>query len=331
MLPLSLLLLALPLVMADVYYNDTLDSEWEIWKTTYHKQYNDKMQELMRRLIWEKNLQTIKSHNLEYAQGLHTYELGTNKFGDMTNEEIVKMMTGWKVHNKIGPTHITSDENEESADIPDSIDYREKGYVTPVREQGMCQSDWALSSVGALEGQLMKKTGKLVELSPQNLVDCVEDNAGCGGGKINAAFQYVKKNNGIDSEKAYPYVGKDQNCTYNSSGKAAEIKDFKEVRKGSEKALQEAVGSVGPVSARIDASLITFAFYEKGIYLDKNCDNESLNLAVLVVGYGVEKKGKYWIIKNWMGDDWGEKGYMLMARDKDNICGIASDASYPIM
>ena len=61
--------------------------------------------------------------------------------------------------------------------------------------------------MGALEGQLKKKTGKLLNLSPQNLVDCVSENDGCGGGYMTNAFQYVQKNRGIDSEDAYPYVG----------------------------------------------------------------------------------------------------------------------------
>ncbi|KAE8588081.1 hypothetical protein XENTR_v10022329 [Xenopus tropicalis] len=331
MLPFSLLLLALPLVRADLYYNGTLDSEWEIWKTTYHKHYDNKIHELMRRLIWEKNLNIIRSHNLEFTQGLHTYELGMNKFGDMTSEEVVRMMTGLKVHTGMGPTNLTSDEDEASQRIPNSIDYRKKGYVTPIRDQGECGSCWAFSTVGALEGQLMKKTGKLVGISPQNLVDCVKDNFGCGGGYMTTAFKYVKKNKGIDSEEAYPYVGMDQKCKYNVSGRAAEIKGFKEVKKGSETALKKAVGLVGPISVGIDAGLDTFFLYKKGIYYDKSCDGDSINHAVLAVGYGKQKKGKYWIIKNSWGEDWGNKGYILMAREKGNACGIANLASYPVM
>ncbi|OCT69046.1 cathepsin K [Xenopus laevis] len=331
MLALSLLLLVLPLVMADVYYNGTLDSEWEIWKTTYHKQYNNKMHEFMRRVIWEKNFQTIRAHNLEYAQGLHAYKLAMNKFGDMASEELVTKMMGVKVHTGIGTTHIPWDKNEESHTIPDSIDYRQKGYVTSVKDQGACHSDWALSSVGALEGQLMKTTGKLVELSPQNLIDCVEDNDGCDGGKMTTAFEYVKINKGIDSEEAYPYAEQEQKCMYNVSSKAAEIKDFKEVQKGNEKALMEAVGSVGPVSVRISAVSFNFFFYDKGIYYEEDCDPDVLNLAVLIVGYGVDIEGKYWIVKNCWGEDWGEKGYILMAKDEGNHCGIANMASYPIM
>ncbi|XP_071971185.1 cathepsin K-like isoform X1 [Engystomops pustulosus] len=331
---LHLVLLALPLVSASDFWDDTLDSEWDQWKRTYRKQYNGKFDEVMRRSIWEKNYKMIINHNIEYTQGLHTYELAMNHLGDMTSEEVARTMMGLIVPPQNRVRNITADDDDNKDrlhDLPDSIDYRTKGYVTPVRNQGSCGSCWAFSSVGALEGQLKKTTGKLAVLSPQNLVDCVEKNEGCGGGSMTYAFQYVIDNNGIDSEAAYPYVGEDQVCNYAAAGKAAKCKSYKEVEVGSEKALKKAVGTVGPVSVAIDAALSTFQFYSKGIYFDANCNAEQINHAVLVVGYGAEKKDKYWIVKNSWSDTWGDKGYILMARDRGNACGIANLASYPLM
>ncbi|XP_075049130.1 cathepsin K-like isoform X2 [Mixophyes fleayi] len=326
-----LLLLVLPLVKAGHYRDDTLDAEWEQWKRTYQKQYNGKHDELLRRLIWEESYKLISTHNLEYSQGLHTYDLAMNRLGDMTSEEVVRKMTGLKVPPRDRTRIITSEEDEELVTLPDSIDYREKGYVTPVRDQGLCGSCWAFSSVGALEGQLKKTTGKLVVLSPQNLVDCDKESSGCEGGYMTSAFEYVRDNKGIDSEAAYPYVGEDQICKYSTNGKAATCKSYKEVEKGSEKALQKAVGTIGPVSVGINANLTTFQFYKTGVYYDKDCNTEDINHGVLAVGYGEQNKSKYWIIKNSWGEDWGDKGYILMARDKDNACWIADDASYPLM
>ncbi|KAG9471118.1 cathepsin K-like [Eleutherodactylus coqui] len=329
---LYLVLLVLPLASAGQLWDDALDSEWEQWKRTYQRQYNGKIDEVMRRLIWEKNYKLIIHHNLEYSQGLHTYELAMNQLGDMTSEEVARTMTGLKVPPRNRARNMTADDDEDGMHtLPDSVDYRKKGYVTPVRNQGSCGSCWAFSSVGALEGQLKKKTKKLVVLSPQNLVDCVSKNDGCGGGYMTNAFEYVQDNKGIDSEAAYPYIGEDQSCNYSTAGKAAKCKSYKEVQQGSEKELKKAVGTVGPVSVGIDASLSTFQFYSKGVYYDENCNTEDINHAVLAVGYGAQKKVKYWIVKNSWGETWGNKGYILMARDRNNTCGIANLASYPLM
>jgi len=161
--------------------------------------------------------------------------------------------------------------------------------------------------VGALEGQLKKKTGKLLNLSPQNLVDCVSENDGCGGGYMTNAFQYVQKNRGIDSEDAYPYVGQDESCMYNPTGKAAKCKGYREIPVGNEKALKRAVARVGPISVAIDASLTSFQFYSKGVYYDENCNSDNLNHAVLAVGYGIQKGNKHWIIKNRVKSSPGEQ------------------------
>ncbi|ELV10757.1 Aryl hydrocarbon receptor nuclear translocator [Tupaia chinensis] len=294
----GLKLLLLPMVSFALYPEEILDTQWELWKKTYGKQYNSKVDEISRRLTWEKNLKYISIHNLEASLGIHTYELAMNHLGDMTSEEVVQKMTGLKVP----PSHSLSNDTLYIPDwegrTPDSVDYRKKGYVTPVKNQGQCGSCWAFSSVGALEGQLKKKTGKLLNLSPQNLVDCVSENDGCGGGYMTNAFQYVQKNRGIDSEDAYPYVGQDESCMYNPTGKAAKCRGYREIPVGNEKALKRAVARVGPVSVAIDASLTSFQFYSKGVYYDENCSSDNVNHAVLAVGYGVQKGSKHWIIKN---------------------------------
>ncbi|XP_028325748.1 cathepsin K [Gouania willdenowi] len=308
-----------------------LDAQWEDWKTTHRREYNGLGEEGIRRTIWEKNMRMIAAHNEEAALGMHSFEMGMNHLGDMTSEEIVEKMTGLQIPNN-RQQNLTMKLEDGVSRIPKSIDYRKKNMVTSVKNQGACGSCWAFSSAGALEGQLAKMTGQLVDLSPQNLVDCVQENDGCGGGYMTNAFEYVKDNGGIDSEDAYPYIGEAKACQYNPSGMAAQCRGYKEIPKGDEHALAVALFKVGPVSVGIDATLSSFQFYQRGVYYDPSCNPDDINHAVLAVGYGVNSKGKkFWIVKNSWSEDWGKGGYILMARNRGNACGIANLASYPVV
>nr|XP_021483468.1 cathepsin K [Meriones unguiculatus] len=307
--------LLLPTVSFALYPEEMLDSQWELWKKTHRKQYNSKVDEISRRLIWEKNLKQISIHNLEASLGVHTYELAMNHLGDMTSEEVLQKMTGLKLPPSGSHSNDTLYTPEWEGRVPDSIDYRKKGYVTPVKNQGECGSCWAFSSAGALEGQLKKKTGKLLNLSPQNLVDCVSENNGCGAVVLFHRW----------------FPPQEESCMYNATAKAAKCRGYREIPVGNEKALKRAVARVGPISVAIDASLPSFQFYSRGVYYDENCNCYDVNHAMLVVGYGVQKGNKYWIIKNSWGETWGNKGYVLLARNKNNACGITSLASFPKM
>lgn len=324
----ALLLVASALGLMD---QASLDTQWEQWKITHKREYNGLDEEGIRRAVWEKNMLMIEAHNQEAALGMHSYELGMNHLGDMTSEEVAEKMTGLLLPmNRERGFQMPLDYNVTR--IPKYVDNRKKGMVTSVKNQGSCGSCWAFSSAGALEGQLAKKTGQLVDLSPQNLVDCVKENDGCGGGYMTNAFRYVQENGGIDSEAVYPYVGEDQPCRYNATGMAAQCSGYQELPVGDEHALAVALFKVGPVSVGIDATQTSFLYYSKGIYYDPNCNKDDINHAVLAVGYGVSAKGKkYWIVKNSWGEGWGRDGYVLMARNRGNACGIASLASYPIM
>lgn len=211
------------------------------------------------------------------------------------------------------------------ADLADSVDWRTKGYVTAVKDQGACGSCWAFSVVEAMEGHLFNVTGKLVDLDPQQLVDCAGEfgNEGCGGGFMDRAFEYIIKY-GLEAEKDYPYTGRDDACHYNPALVIANCSRFSYVDK-TEDALKEAVATVGPISVGIDADSIFF--YSSGIFYDPNCGDWT-DHAVLAVGYGTEAGEDYWLVKNSWGTGWGEDGYIRMARNKDDMCGIATFATY---
>jgi len=259
----------------------------------------------------------------------HRVEL--NQFADITNEEYQQIYLG---------THITVPQSAfETFDgvLPQAtvVDWRTKGYVTAVKDQGQCGSCWSFSATGSTEGAHFKATNNLVGLSEQNLMDCSTSygNQGCNGGLMDSAFKYIIANKGLDSESSYPYTAKDgPSCRYAPANNAATLKDFKDVAKGSEDALLTAVHDIGPVSVAIDASKNSFQLYKSGVYYEPSCSSSRLDHGVLAIGYGTDDSNNadYWLVKNSWGVNWGQQGYIWMARNRNNNCGIATAASYPL-
>jgi cathepsin L len=144
------------------------------------------------------------------------------------------------------------------------------------------------------------------------------------------AFKYIKENGGIDTEESYPYEGKDGlPCRYKEENKGATVSGYVDIPK-SESKLKEAVATIGPVSVAIDASHNSFMSYQSGIYDEPDCTKD-LDHAVLIVGYGTDNGKDYWLVKNSWDTTWGDNGYIKMSRNKNNQCGIASSASYPLV
>jgi len=314
--------------------------EWEAFKMEHSKKYDTDVEESFRMKIFTENKHKIASHNKGYSSGRHTFKLSMNKYGDMLHHEFVSTMNGFRGNSTGGYkanrryTGVSFIEPDNDVVMPKHVDWRTKGAVTPIKDQGQCGSCWAFSSTGALEGQTFRKTGELISLSEQNLVDCSRKfgNNGCNGGLMDNAFEYVKENGGIDTEDSYPYDGEDEKCHYNPDSAGAEDKGFVDIREGSEHALKKAIATVGPVSVAIDASHESFQFYSHGVYNEPECSPEMLDHGVLAVGYGVEEDGTaYWLVKNSWGTTWGDQGYVKMSRNEENQCGIASSASFPLV
>jgi len=316
-----------------------LMNQWVMWKNKFEKVYETFEEEVERMETWLANMARIEEHNFEYALGHKTYSMAMNHYGDLKPAEFTKVYNGFLNSKKglhVGETYSAhlGDALDEDLDHGKGIDWRKEGAVSDVKDQGQCGSCWAFSSTGALEGHMKIKFGALPDLSEQNLVDCSkpEGNQGCNGGLMAAAFQYVKDQDGIDDEESYPYEAVDfEPCRYTKSHRAADDKGFRQVPEGDEHGLKHALAREGPVSVAIDASNPSFQFYKEGVYYEPDCSPENLDHGVLAVGFGVEKGEKYFLVKNSWSTQWGDAGYIKMARDKDNHCGIASYAVFPIV
>jgi len=309
------------------------EDQWTNFKEEHGKVYADAAEELMRKQIFSENLRKIEVHNNLYAKGLKSYTLGINKYADMENSEFVKQMNGYKKgKTDTAIPRVTYLSPNTDINLPDTVDWRNKNYVTPIKDQGQCGSCWAFSAVGSLEGQHFRKTHNLVSLSEQNLVDCSTKygNYGCEGGWMDYGFQYIKENDGIDTEASYPYEAKDDKCRYNPATKGATDVGFVDIPENDEEKLKEAVANIGPISVAIDAGHLSFQLYKSGVYDEPAC-TDNLDHGVVAVGYGTIQGKDYWLVKNSWGTSWGDEGYIMMSRNKGNQCGIAAKASYPLV
>ena len=224
--------------------------------------------------------------------------------------------------------------------VPESVDWRKRGAVTPVKNQGNCGSCWSFSTTGSIEGINAITNNKLVNVSEQQLIDCSSKygNHGCQGGLMDNAFKYVIDYGGLCSEEDYPYDADQGMCQSDQCKNVVEISDYADVEPNNEKILKRAVAHQ-PISVAIQANLTSFRFYKSGVYQDPDCGDQ-LDHGVLIVGYGTDifQDLDYWIVKNSWTSKWGDEGYVKILRnnekyggDPSGMCGIAVQPSYPII
>jgi len=288
-------------------------------------------------------LQRMRDFYSDPDPGSRTYNVGINKFSDLSNEEFRRLYLGGFRPSRDTQGRTVSPAPAPTEAPPSGWDWRDHSAVTGVKDQGQCGSCWSFSATGAIEGAYQIRSSILQSASEQNIIDCSwgppYNNTGCNGGDPREALQYVIDNQGIDSEKMYPYkdgadAGAGSKCRYTIWWKVANISTAVDVIQGNETDLQYAVLHA-PVSVAIDASEKSFQDYTDGIYNHPNCGNtmNDLDHAVLVVGYGNTGGAHpdwYWIVKNSWGTDWGDAGYIWMAMFWGNQCGIATYATWTI-
>ncbi|RDX75850.1 hypothetical protein CR513_44226 [Mucuna pruriens] len=307
---------------------------FQVWQKEQGREYGNPEEKAKRFKIFQRNLKYINEMNAKRKSNTQ-HSLGLNKFADISPEEFAKTyLKQIEIPSNLDNIKkLQKDDDDDSCEnLPDSLDWREKGAVTEVRDQGKCQSHWAFSVTGAIEGINKIVTGNLVTLSVQELVDCDPASHGCAGGFYFNAFGWVIKNGGIDTEAHYPYIAQNGTCKTNAN-KVVSIDNLLVVV-GSEEDLLCRV-SKQPVSVSIDATGLQF--YSGGVYGGENCTKNSTKatLVCLIVGYGSVGGEDYWIVKNSWGKDWGDKGYLLIKRNVSDewpygVCAINAAPGYPV-
>jgi len=303
----------------------------------YNKQYNSEAETAHRMSVYFQNLKKIAKLNSDY-KGV-TFK--ANKFGDLTSEEFKKMYLTKQPIVRDSSLPIASEYTSEVINaLPTSFDWRPKGAVTPVKDQGQCGSCWAFSATGNMEGQWFLAGHNLTGLSEQNLVDCDHEctnydgqsscDQGCDGGLQPNAYEYVIKSGGIDTENSYPYQGMDNTCNFQPSTIGAKISNFTMVS-SDENQMAAYLIKNGPLA--IAANAEEWQFYFGGVFYVP-CMT-SLDHGILIVGYGVEtdifdQTMPFWIVKNSWGADWGESGYLRIERGTGK-CGLNQYVSSSIV
>ncbi len=306
----------------------------------------------------DKYIEEINSKNLSYTLGHNAYSgLNSDEFTEMMgfkqNSELVEKGTGFLRRNIKSSSSYEFLNVETQNTIQSSIDWRTKGVVGNVRDQGSCGSCWSFSGTSTIESAVAIKTGKLYDLSEQQSVSCAGikyGNLGCNGGYYSGLWDYSKSNGGICSEDTYQYTsgksGETGSCkTICSPISGTIVNRYVDVVPNSDSELMSAL-NVGTVSIAIEADTRSFQLYSSGIYNDyEGCNKNSgskganslpnIDHAVVLVGYGTQENQDYYILRNSWSESWGENGYMLIGRGSKygtyGMCGVLYDPMYPIV
>mmetsp|Transcript_29117 Transcript_29117/g.65996 ORF Transcript_29117/g.65996 Transcript_29117/m.65996 type:complete len:354 (-) Transcript_29117:174-1235(-) len=318
--------------------------EFERWAQKHSKVYADAPTYRRRLEAFCISLKEVEQINSR--PGI-TWTAALNQYSDMTWAEFksAKLMAE---QNCSATITTPVEELVKMGIVADEFDWRnqtcgETSCVSMVKNQGTCGSCWTFSTAAALESLHAIKTGKMVLLSEQQLVDCAADfkNHGCNGGLPSQAFEYVMYNGGLSKMEDYPYVCGDGHCNvtggpcaFDPAGKpwsvGATVLKVANFTPGDEISMKTVVGSHNPISVAFEV-VPDLRHYSSGVYSSTTCVGtpDKVNHAVLAVGYGTEGGVTYWTIKNSWGFGWGDNGYFKIQRG-NNMCGISVCASFPI-
>lgn len=297
------------------------------WKTEMGKTYSTSDEENSRFAAFVDNYNFINQYN---AQNTGTV-LGLTIFADMTNEEFAASrycIDGEKAIEDHNSQPFVSFEN---VSIPSSVDWRQKGAVTNIKNQGQCGGCWSFAAAAGLESLWFLKGNSLESFSEQQLIDCDSTCMGCNGcDNLYNALAYTEKD-GIETLADYPFTGNNGKCTYNADKVVFKNNGYTNVQSNSANDLMAAIAQQ-PTLVGIEADQNVFQLYSGGV-IQKDC-GASLDHAVTAVGYGSYNGISSFIVKNSWGTSWGVQGYVYISTDASanngaGVCGILSVPVYP--
>eukprot|EP00940_MAST-03C_sp_MAST-3C-sp2_P001936 g1936.t1 len=275
---------------------------FEKFKSDHGKSYLTLQEEEHRYSIFVDTLSKIQELNIA-EQGTAKY--GINEFADLTADEFLASRTGLKPPSGLHATRHNVADDLSLENLEDSVDWVSKGAVTPVKNQGSCGSCWAFSTTGNIEGVTFLKTGKLVSLSEQELVDCDKDygDMGCNGGLPSNAYKFVLAEKGIDTESSYSYTGRGGTCEESKGTVGASITNWTAISQDEDQIAAQ-LSARGPLSIGINAAMMQLYMGGVACPLDLLCSKNKIDHGVLIVGYGSDNGKDYWKIKNSWGTSW---------------------------
>ena len=270
----------------------------------------DEHEFVTRESVFQANLKAIKQHN---AQANKDWYMTVNEFTDMTSNEFGSRLRAIPTISEslLVSTHIVTEQKT----YPDSLDWRNQdGVLTDVKNQGACGSCWAFAAVETLESHYAIATGKPAPvLSAQELVSCSTNPdhcggvGGCDGSTSELAFKY-SVDHGLSSEMDFAYLGQTATCHSSKLKPCVKNGGYVRVADNDYTAHIDALQN-GPLAIMIAANALQN--YGGGILTKCDCD---VNHAVQLTGYGSQNGKDYWLIRNSWGPDWGESGYLRVAR-----------------
>ena len=298
----------LTILLAITLCNCSTDISFQDYKIKYDKIYAPYEEEYRMKLFHD-NLHEINIHNTHGRQ----WKVGINHLSDRSPQEIRKMLGARVIFRK---EQLVTE--QVTVNVPNKIDWRTEGVVTPVKNQGHCGSCWAFSAAEGIESQysiLTKRnlSSRLMELSEQEILDCtkIPDAGGCQGGLEEYAYKRIISSGGLSGEWTYPYTsfyGVNNKCDKERIRPLVKLSDYKVLPTNSYNNLILALNKIGPIQVAVDAT--TWSSYESGIFNGCNKETVQLNHAVQLVGIGIDDNTgvEYWIIRNSWGVEWGENG-----------------------